>query len=123
VVPELTQSIEPTPVPTPIIEEDAYITLQGYPRVSAWFIAMLIILLGSGIMYAIASQFVRRPSALRWSLGILLGGLAAYNLLAFGVFGVPVWLAETGLSGAILFTLAGQAFGFMGGWLWSRTEK
>lgn len=123
VVPELTQSVEPTPIPTPVVVEDTYITLQGYPRFSAWFLSMLVILFGSGVTYGIASQFVRRPSALRWSLGILLGGLVAYNLLAFGVFGVSTWLTGSGLSGVILFTLAGQAFGFMGGWLWSRTEK
>lgn len=123
VVPELTQSISPTPVPTPVIEEDDYITQQGYPRFSAWFVAMLIILFGAGVTYGLSSQIVRRPSALRWSLGILLGGLAAYNLLAFGVFGVPAWLTNAGLSGVILFTLVGQALGFMGGWLWSRVER
>lgn len=123
VVPELTQSTSPTPEATPVVEEDTYITVQGYPRVSAWFVAMLVVLFGAGATYGISSQFVRRPSALRWSLGILLGGLIGYNLLVFGIFGAETWLNESGLSGVLIFTLVGQALGFMGGWLWSRVEK
>lgn len=123
VVPELTQSTAPPPEPTPVAAEDAYITPQGYPRLSAWFVAMLVILFVTGVAYGIFSQFVRRPSAQRWSLGILLGGLLAYNLLAFGLFDAETWLVGEGLSGVILFTLAGQALGFTGGWLWSRMEK
>lgn len=123
VVPELTQSVAPTPEATIEAVEDAYISEQGYPRISAWMIAMLVTLLISGVLYAIASQFVRAPSPLRWSLGVLLGGLLAYNVLAFGILGIKDWLLESGVNGVVIFVFAGQVLGFTGGWIWSRMKK
>lgn len=123
VVPELTQSSQPTPTP-PIEEEpDDFVSEEGYPRVSAWSLSMLFVVLGSGALYGIASRFAQRTSALRWSLGMLLGGLLAYNLLAFGFFNLPRWLTETGISGVIYATVAGQLLGLAGGWVWSRAKK
>ena len=84
---------------------------------------MLLIILGAGVMYGISSRFVKRTSALRWSLGILLGGLLAYNLLAFGVFNLTSWLTQSGITGIIYWTLSGQLLGFVGGWFWSHTGK
>jgi beta-N-acetylhexosaminidase len=123
VVPELTQSSVPTP--TPEVEEipDTFVTQEGYPRVSAWSLAMLFVLLGSGALYVIASRFVKRTSATRWALGMLLGGLFAYNLMAFGFFNLPEWLLEAGISGVIYTTITGQLLGFAGGWVWSRIGK
>jgi beta-N-acetylhexosaminidase len=121
VAPELTQSTASTP--EPIVEEeleDSYISAQGYPRFASWMAAMFIVLLSTAAMYGIGSQFTNRQSALRWSLGMLLGGLFSYNFLAFGFFGLSNWLMGAGLSGVVIFVLAGQAMGFVGGWFWSR---
>ncbi|MBL8050995.1 MAG: hypothetical protein JNM46_07210, partial [Anaerolineales bacterium] len=123
VVPELTQSIESTPEAEAEETEDPYISYQGYPKFPAWLVSMFMIVIVAGLVFVIASQFVTRSSALRWSLGILLGGLFAYNLLAFGIFGISNWLLETGLVGVAMVTLIGQALGFMGGWFWSRTKR
>lgn len=121
VVPELTQSIvEPTPEPPVVEVEDPYITREGFPRFSAWFIAMLIIFASGMISYGVILQIASRRLAVRWSLGILLGGLLAYNALSFGLFGLGEWLLNAGLSGVVVFTLAGELIGFAGGWLWSR---
>lgn len=122
VVPELTQSTQPTPIPTVAREQDAFVTEEGFPRVSAWSLAMLFVVLGSGMLYGVSSRLVNRKSALRWTLGMLLGGLFAYNLLAFGIFNLPAWLTEASISGVVYFTLTGQLLGLAGGWLWSRTE-
>lgn len=84
---------------------------------------MLFVLLGSGAFFVIASRFAKRTSALRWALGMLLGGLFAYNLLALGFFNLSEWLAEAGVSGVISVTLAGQVLGLAGGWIWSRAGK
>jgi beta-N-acetylhexosaminidase len=123
VVPELTQSSVPTPTPEAEEEPDAFLTPEGYPRVSAWSLAMLFVLLGSGALFVIASRFIKRGTAIRWALGMLLGGLLAYNLLAFGFFDLPDRLLEAGISGVIYTTLMGQLLGFAGGWIWSRIEK
>lgn len=120
VVPELTRSTEPSPAPLPTEEEEEYISQEGYPRLFAWFISMLMILFGGGIVYSVAYRLANRTWALRWSLGMLLGGLTAYNVLSFGLFGITNWIASSGLTGVVVFTFVGQALGFFGGWLWSR---
>jgi hypothetical protein len=52
-------------------------------------------------------------------LGIALGGLVAYNYLAFGLFGVMKWLIASGLPGVIVFVSVGELIGFTAGWFWS----
>jgi beta-N-acetylhexosaminidase len=120
VVPELTQSTEPTPE-APVVEvEDSYISNQGYPRFSAWFVTMLFITFSVWLCYGIGSRVTENRSAIRWALGIALGGLTAYNLLAFGLFGATTWLVSSGISGLIVFIFTGELLGFVGGWVWSR---
>lgn len=120
VVPQLTQSTQPTPLPPVVEQPDSFVTEDGYPRVSAWSLAMLFVALAAGALFAIASRFAKRTSAMRWALGALLGGLLAYNLLAFGFFNLPGWLMQTGMGGVVSATLAGQLVGLAGGWVWSR---
>ena len=120
VVPELTESAVPTPEPPVVVIEDSYVSLQGYPRISAWLVAMLFIALITGLIYAAGSRFWQRHSAIRWSLGALLGGLLAYNMLAFGVFDSTAWLPVSGISGLVAYVLAGELLGLAAGWVWSR---
>ena len=120
VVPELTQSIEPTPAAPVVEEEDGYISLDGYPRFSAWLVVMFLVLCSTGLAYWVAIRVTQRRSALRWALGVLLGGLIAYNFLAFGLFGIANWLINAQFSGVITFVFLGELLGFVGGWLWSR---
>ncbi len=122
VVPELTQSVQPTPK-APVVEEiDAYVSKQGYPLFSAWFIAMCFIAISAWIVYGIGSRIREPRSALRWVLGIMLGGFGAYNFLAFGLLGVANWLIPRSISGVIAFVFLGELFGFIAGWLWSRRK-
>jgi hypothetical protein len=116
----LTQSIEPTAQPTAEIVEDAYISKEGYPRFSAWLVAMLFIALSIWIAYSMGIRIANRRSAFRWVMGIVLGGLLAYNYLVFGMFGVMNWLIASGLSGVIIFVFMGEIIGFAAGWAWSR---
>ncbi|MBI5946161.1 MAG: hypothetical protein HY864_17505 [Chloroflexi bacterium] len=121
VVPELTQSIEPAATETPVVEiVEGYISVEGYPRFPAWLVAMLFIALSTLIGFAVGSRIAGRRSASRWALGIALGGLAAYNYLSFGLFGIMNWLSTNGLSGLIMFVLLGELLGYVAGWLWSR---
>jgi hypothetical protein len=120
VVPELTQIIEPTPTPPVVVVEDDYISLEGYPRFSAWLVAMLFIAFSVWVGYGMGIRITNRRAAIRWALGIVLGGFAAYNYLIFGLFGIMHWLTATGLSGVIIFIFTGELVGFLAGWFWSR---
>ena len=123
VVPELTQSTEPTPE-APVVEvEDSYIPKLGYPRFSAWFVTVLFIIFSVWLGYGIGSRITERRSAIRWALGIALGGLSAYNLFAFGLFGSTTWLVASGISGLIAFIFVGELLGFAAGWAWSRRKS
>lgn len=123
VTPELTQLTDPTPTPAVVVLENPYITLDGYPRFSAWAVAMIMIVLGAAMLYWVLSRFALNRFTVRLSLGMLLGGLLAYNLLAFGVFNLPDWLMNVGVNGVIYATMFGQALGMAGGWFWSRRDK
>lgn len=120
VVPELTQSLEPTPEAPVEVVVNPYITEDGFPRFSAWVIAMLVILLTAWVAYFTLMRLTNRKSALRWSLGILLGGLLSYNFLSLGLFGITNWMLNSSVSGVIVFVLLGELIGFVGGWIWSR---
>ncbi len=120
VVPELTQLIEPTPEATVVVEEDEYISAEGYPRFSAWLVAMLFITFSILVGYGVGIRITSRRAAFRWALSIALGGLAAYNYLILGLFGIVNWLTASGLPGAITFVLMGELIGFVGGWFWSK---
>ncbi len=120
VVPELTQSLEPTPEEPVEVEVDPYISEDGFPRFSAWVIAMLVILSSAGVAYMVIMRVANRRSALRWTLGILLGGLFAYNFLALGLFGITNWMINSSASGVVTFVMLGELLGFVGGWIWSR---
>ncbi len=120
VVPQLTQSTEPTPE-APVVEEvDGYISAEGYPRFPAWFVAMLFIAFSIWMAYGTSSRITDRRSAIRWVLGVAVGGLIAYNYLAFGVFGITDWLVTSGMTGVIAFVFLGEFLGFIAGWVWSR---
>ncbi|MDD2922581.1 MAG: glycoside hydrolase family 3 N-terminal domain-containing protein [Anaerolineales bacterium] len=122
VVPQLTQPAAPTPSPSITEEEDPYISKQGYPLFSAWIIAMLFIVFSAWITYGIAYRMAQKRSAIRLALGIALGGLVAYNFLAFGLLGVANWLASRSLSGVAIFIFFGEALGFAAGWVWAQRD-
>ena len=121
VVPELTEpAVEPTPE-APVVEAvEGYISTEGYPRFSAWIIAMLFVAFSVWVGYGVGVRISGRRSAFRWALGIALGGLAAYNYLAFGLFGIMNWLIASGITGLIIFVIFGELLGLVVGWVWSR---
>ena len=120
VVPELTQSISPTPEAPVEVEEDPYVSEDGFPRFSSWVVAMLVILSSTGVAYMVLVRVTNRRPALRWTLGILLGGLLAYNFLSLGLFSITNWMITSSISGVITFVILGELIGFVGGWIWSR---
>jgi len=81
---------------------------------------MLFIMLSSAVGYTAGLRIAGRRSAFRWAMGIALGGLAAYNYLSLGLFGIVNWLTANGLSGLLTFVLLGELLGFVAGWTWAR---
>jgi beta-N-acetylhexosaminidase len=120
VVPELTKPVELTPQAPIEPEISDYISNAGYPRFAAWILVILFIGFCVWVAYSAGTRISDRRTAIRWSLGISLGGLAAYNYLAFGLFGISSWLLATGFSGLMLFVLLGELVGFVAGWVWSK---
>jgi beta-N-acetylhexosaminidase len=120
VVPELTQSSEPTPEPKVSDEVSDYISNAGYPKFASWILAMLFIAFGVWVAYSAGLRLEDPRSALRWALGVSIGGLLAYNYLAFGMFGIFAWLSSSGFSGLMLFVFLGELLGFAAGWVWSK---
>jgi beta-N-acetylhexosaminidase len=116
VVPELTKPVEATPQ-TPVDQEVSdYISNAGYPRFAAWMLVMLFIVFCVWVAYSAGIRIANPRAAIRWALGISMGGLLAYNYLAFGLFGISSWLSSTGFSGLMLFVFLGELIGFAAAW-------
>jgi len=120
VAPELTESLQPTPEAPVVVEENGYISNEGYPRISAWLVGMIFIAFSTWVGYGTSIRITNRRSAFRWALGIALGGLVAYNYLIFGLFGIVNWLIVSGLPGVVVFVFMGELLGFAAGLIWSR---
>jgi beta-N-acetylhexosaminidase len=120
VVPELTESPQPTSLPPIVPVEDEFISTEGYPRFSAWFLSMLLIVFSVWVGFWFGRRFMAREGAIRIALGVLVGGLVAYNYLVLGLPGGTDWLTSNGLTGTLVVVLFGEMLGFGAGWVWSR---
>ncbi|HKZ01090.1 MAG TPA: hypothetical protein VJ180_02565, partial [Pyrinomonadaceae bacterium] len=109
--------IPATPVAPP---EDDFITPEGYPRFSAWFLSMLLISFSVWVGYWFSRRFIVRRAAVRIALGMLVGGLIAYNYLVLGLPGGTDLLTSNGLLGALFAIFLGEILGFGAGLVWSR---
>lgn len=120
VVPELTKPVEVTPQAPVDQEVSDYISNAGYPRFAAWMLVMFFIVFCVWVAYSAGMRIANPRSAIRWALGISMGGLLAYNYLAFGLFGISSWLSSTGFSGLMMFVFLGELIGFAAAWVWSK---
>jgi beta-N-acetylhexosaminidase len=120
VMPELTQSVEPVPpTPEPIPEND-FVTPEGSPRFSAWFLSMFLIALSTWVGYWFSKRFISRKGAVRFALGTLFGGLIAYNYLVFGFPGGATVLTANGLIGVLVIVFLGELIGSGAGLIWAQ---
>jgi beta-N-acetylhexosaminidase len=122
VVPVLSETVVPTP--TSVGEQtekgDEFVTLDGYPRFSAWLIVMLMLAGAAALGYWSGMRLYGPHAGIRWALGIILGGLSAYTYLALGLLGAATWTASNGFNGIIVLSLIGLLIGWAFGWWWSR---
>jgi beta-N-acetylhexosaminidase len=120
VVPQLTESVEPAPVTPEPPPENEFVTPEGYPRFSAWFLSMFIIAFSTWVGYWFSKRFIARKGAVRFALGTLLGGLFAYNYLVLGMPGGSTLLTSNGVTGVLVIVLFGELLGSGAGLLWAR---
>ena len=122
VVPALSETVSPTS--TPVGEQaengDDFITSDGYPRFSAWFIVMLMLAGAAMLGYWSGMRLYGPHTGIRWALGIILGGLSVYTYLALGLLGAATWTDSNGFSGIVILSLIGMLIGWAIGLWWSR---
>ncbi len=120
IVPQLSPAAQSPPGQTPQPAEDEFISPQGGLRFTAWLLTMLILLLGSAIVFVAGSRLVGARWATRWALCSLAGGLLVYNYISLGLPGGPEFALGSGIGGILLMVCSGLILGWAGGWLWLR---
>ncbi len=114
--PTATPTLEPTPTTTltPTSEASTTIEPSGYPNLTDWLLAVLLVLGGFGVAYLLGYFWW---GSVRWGLrsGLCaaLGGLLAYVLLNLGFPGMVAWVKQAGSS----FVLQTVFIGLMLGWI------
>jgi len=116
-----TEPVTPTPalVPTPEESSNSAIS-EGYPGFGGWITMVLFL---GGLAYLalwLGGKAISRRWGLRWAFCVILGGLLAYNYLAFGLPGSAAWIKAYGLTGIVGIVILGAALGFGSGWLWTK---
>jgi beta-N-acetylhexosaminidase len=122
VVPVLSETESPTPIPVGEQTEngDGFVTLDGYPRISAWFVIMLICAGAATLGYWSGMRLYGPHTGIRWALGIVLGGVSAYTYLALGLLGATTWMVSNGFNGILALSIIGMLIGWALGWWWAR---
>jgi beta-N-acetylhexosaminidase len=121
IAPNPTETIEPpTPVPPTPVEENDFVTLEGFPRFSSWMLAVMFIGFSALLAFWAGSLLQTQKWGVRWALCVLLGGLVGYNFIAFGIFGSTEILLTSGLGGVLGMSAIGEIVGMGVAWLWSR---
>ncbi len=112
VVPTATMQVTPEPVDSP--------STTGRPGMNGWLL-MLALLGGLGFFaFWLGGRLFTMQWGMRWALCSALGGLSAYNYLAFGLPGGAGWLMKSGIWGIVGVVLTGMLVGLAAGWLWQR---
>jgi len=120
IAPFPTETLEPTPIPPTPVEEDPWITPEGYPLFSSWMFAVLFIGLSAGLTYWAGSQLQSQRWGLRWGICVLLGGLVGYNATTLGLLGSTQIVMAGGLGAVLGMSALGELIGLGLGWMWSR---
>ncbi len=110
----------PTFTPTPTVEENDFVSNEGYLSFNAWFVVFLFLLGSSWLVYWAFSRFKSTREGIRWAVCVLLGGAAAYTYLTLGLPGSQAFASAQGMSGILIFTVLGELTGAVCAWLWIR---
>lgn len=120
IAPLPSETIAPTPItPTPV-EEDEFVTPEGFPRLNSWMLAVLFVVLSALLAYWVGSLLQSRHWGWRWGICVLLGGLAGYNLTTLGLLGSTQIVLSNGLGGVLGISAIGELIGLGIALLWFR---
>jgi beta-N-acetylhexosaminidase len=120
IVPYPTETLEPTPIlPTPV-DEDPWVTPEGYPLFSSWILVILFVGLSAWLAYWVGSNLQSQRWGFRWGVCVLFGGLVGYNTLALGWLGSPQIVMAGGLGAILGMSALGELVGLGVGWMWSQ---
>jgi beta-N-acetylhexosaminidase len=114
----LANTPQPSPTPAEIVTTGDSFTSKGFPLFLSWLLAMVILIMSAGITYLSVSQIRSMQWSLRWTVCLVLGGLAAYNYAAFGLPGSQPWIESSGFSAILIMLLIGMAMGLLAAWAW-----
>ncbi len=120
IAPFPTETLEPTPVTPTVVEEDEFVTLEGYPRFSSWMFAILFIGLSVLLAFWVGSLLQSQRWGLRWGVCVLIGGLVGYNATALGMLGSTQIVLAGGLGAVLGMSALGELIGLGLGVMWSR---
>jgi beta-N-acetylhexosaminidase len=115
-----TETVEPTPIPPTPIEEDEFVTLEGYPRFTGWILAIIFVGLSALMTYWAGNQLQSQPWGWRWGICVLLGGLTGYNYATLGLPGSTQVVLANGMLGVLMISGVGELIGLGIAWVWSR---
>lgn len=108
-----TPTVEPTPTPIPYANE------SGYPRLTDWLLVILLNLAGSFLSWIAGYKWWGNVRwGLRSALCTVIGGLAAYMLLTFGITPIVALVRESSSWFVAQVTMIGMLFGWAVALLW-----
>jgi len=113
----------PLPTATEVVSTGDEFTADGFPLFSSWLLAMVILIVSAGITFLSMSQIRSIQWSLRWTICLILGGLAAYNYAAFGLPGSQASIDEFGFSAILIMLLVGMGFGLLAAWIWEKRSS
>ena len=111
--PTITESVLPSP--TAVVPDDDQGTSLTF---WTWMLSILIIGLGSGLVYILGLRMHSIRWGIRWAFCAVIGGLTSYIYLVSGLPGGSSWLKLTGTTGLISIVFLFMAFGWAVGILW-----
>ncbi|GIK08538.1 MAG: hypothetical protein JETCAE02_07240 [Anaerolineaceae bacterium] len=118
IVPAPSETVMPTATATPSPPENDFVTLEGQPRFAGWMLTLFVLGGGALLAWWVGGIWGMPRWSLRWALCALVGGLLAYNYLAFGLPGSAKLLQAGGGGALVGLTLVGEILGALCAWLW-----
>jgi beta-N-acetylhexosaminidase len=120
-------TIENTPAPEPTATEAKNgpmpFTADGFPLFPSWMLAMGLLAVSGVLTFFSFSQIRSTQIALRWTICVILGGLAAYNYAALGFPGSKSWVELNGFPAILIMILVGIGLGLLSAWFWEFYNK